>query len=248
MGPSVLIVIPARRNSKSILRKNIKLLNGRPLIDWVVRAALGSTFWKEIIISSDDEKIEEYGRSEGVRVICRPEKLATDTASSESALLHVLKTIKNEKAKLPDITVMLQCTAPLTRSEDIDGTVKTLVGGVPSMDQPGVQLRAGSAFTATEFHGFLWWGDGNNKGLVGVNHPGRGSPRLMRQERQPQYLETGSVYAMYTKDFLKEKLRFCGPYTVPYMIPRSRVFEIDEPGDWEIAERLLEVHNEMATA
>jgi CMP-N-acetylneuraminic acid synthetase len=74
---------------------------------------------------------------------------------------------------------------------------------------------------------------------VGVNHEGKGR-RLNRQElHHQQYLETGAVYAMWTKALLRDKTRFCGDYVVPYVVPRSRVFEIDEPEDWELAETFM---------
>lgn len=137
--------------------------------------------------------------------------------------MHVLEHLMESEGYSPDILVFLQCTSPLTLPEDIAGTIQTL------QDQ-----NADSALAATPFHYFLWKNhDGNAEG---INHHKKYRP--LRQERDPQYLETGAVYALRVEGFWQAKHRFFGK-TALYTMPMERCFEIDEPIDLQIAEVLM---------
>jgi YrbI family 3-deoxy-D-manno-octulosonate 8-phosphate phosphatase len=214
MSPSdVIAIIPARGGSKGIQRKNARLLAGKPLIAWTIDAAKSARCIAGVFVSTDDAQIAAIAAGCGAQVIHRPADISGDAASSESALLHALEQIDC------GITVFLQCTSPLTIADDIDGTVEAL------------RIHdADSALAVTPFHHFLW--DQNSEGAVGINHDKRFRPR--RQDRPPQYLETGAVYAMRTAGFRQAKHRFFGK-TVTYLMPAERCMEIDEPADLDIA-------------
>jgi len=221
----ILAIIPARGGSKGIPRKNVRPLVGKSLIAHTIESARQSKTISRVIVSTDDPEIAAVSGQYGAEVVWRPAEISGDTASSEAALLHVLEHLKNAENYQPDLIVFLQCTSPLTSPEDIDGTVKVL------LDED-----ADSAFTATPFHYFLWEKDQNGE-AVGINHDKRA--RLMRQEREPQYIETGAVYVMRTEGFLKAKHRFFGK-TVMHITPPERRWEIDDPIDFRIAEVLMQ--------
>lgn len=212
-------LIPARGGSKGLPRKNVLPLAGKPLIAWTIDAALRAKSISTVYVTTDDAEIAEVSRAAGAEVIHRPADLASDTASSESALLHALDDINAQKGSLPEYTAFLQCTSPLTIPDDIDGTVALLRDG------------AQSALGATPFHHFLWQ-EGEN-GAEGINHDK--SVRLRRQDMNPQWLETGSIYAFRSADFQKTKHRFFGRVGL-YPIPPERVLEIDEPSDFALAQ------------
>jgi N-acylneuraminate cytidylyltransferase len=218
-------IIPARGGSKGIPKKNIQKLCGKPLLAYSIEAALQAKFIDRVIVSTDDQKIATVASEYGAEVIHRPAELAGDFASSESALLHVLETLHDKEGYSSDILVFLQCTSPLTLPADIDGTVQTL------LDQ-----QADTAFAAAPFHYFIW-SKNSDGSMIGVNHHKQN--RLMRQQRQNQFIEAGAVYAMRVPGFLEHRHRFFGK-TVMYEIPEERCFEIDEPVDLLIAEQLLE--------
>ena len=166
----------------------------------------------------------------GAEVVWRPAEISGDTASSESALLHTLEHLRQSEAYEPDVLVFLQCTSPLTLAEDIDGTVQAL------LDQ-----GADSALATIPFHYFLWrQADGD---AVGINHDKRSRP--LRQERQPQYLESGAVYAMRADGFLGARHRFFGK-TALYVMPAERRLEIDDPVDFQVAEVLVRQQGRLA--
>lgn len=220
---NIIAIIPARGGSKGIPYKNVCPLCGKPLIAWNIQAALASKFISDVYVSTDDREIAEAASSHGAHVIDRPEVLANDTASSESALLHGLEVLENKRI-LPDILVFMQCTSPLTATQDIDAAIQKL------LDE-----RADSCFTATDFHYFVWkeLADGSAEG---INHDKKFRPR--RQDREPQYQENGAVYVMNCTGFLQAEHRFFGK-TVMSLMPQERCFEIDEPVDMVIAEILL---------
>ena len=225
-----LVIIPARGGSKSIPRKNIRILAGEPLITYTIKSAKRSKYITKIIVSTDDPEIAEISQAYGAEVVWRPANISGDIASSESALLHVLDHLKTKDNYHPDLVVFLQCTSPLTTSEDIDGTIQTLI-----------EKNADSAFAVTPFHYFLWKPD-HNEEAIGINH--NALVRPMRQQRDPQYIETGAVYVMRTDGFLKTKHRFFGK-TVMHITPKERHWEIDEPIDLSITEMLLQEQNKI---
>ena len=222
-GKSVVAIIPARGGSKGVPRKNVRAVAGKPLLAWNIEAALGAKSVDLVVVSTDDDEIAGVAERYGARVVRRPAEISGDTATSESALLHALGALRDEGCN-PDILVFMQCTSPLTASEDIDGCVDTLL-----------KEDADSAFTAKEFFYFVWkrLPDGS---ADGINHDKRFRPR--RQDREPQYEENGAVYAMKTDGFLAARHRFFGK-TVMSLMPESRCYEIDTEFDLEVAGRLL---------
>ena len=214
----ILAIIPARGGSKGIPNKNIQNVGGIPLVVRTINAALKSKLINKIIVSTDDNRIADVAIDNGVEVVKRPSKISGDTASSELALLDTLMQIKNRDNYVPKIIVFLQCTSPFTELDDIDGTINSLVSN-----------DADCALAVTKFDHFLWKYDKNKDSLIGVNHDEK-KLRKRRQELSTQYLETGSVYVMKTKEFIKYKKRFFGKIAY-HVIPKHRVFEIDEPVD-----------------
>lgn len=220
----VLAIIPARGGSKGIPRKNIRPLAGKPLLAWTIEAAQAAALVSRVFVSTDDLEIARVAQDYGADVLLRPAELATDTASSEAALLHALETLAAGEGYRPDALAFLQCTAPLTTPADIDGTVSLV-------------LREGydSAVTMIPYHYFLWRDEGDGR-MTGVNH--EATRRLRRQEREPEFQEVGAVYAMNVAGFLVHRFRFFGRIG-KYVVPPLRAFEIDEPADWPVAEALM---------
>ena len=220
----ILAIIPARGGSKGIPRKNVLPLAGKPLIAHNIAAALASRRVTRVVVSTDDAEIAAVARDHGAEVVMRPDALASDVARSEDALLHVLDALEESEGYRPEAIAFLQCTSPLTAPEDIDGTLATLE-----------EKQADSALAVVPFHYFLW-SEGADGDANGINHDK--SFRLMRQQRQPEFVETGAVYAMRTDGFRQARFRFFGK-TVMHEIPVEHWQEIDEPADFRIAEERM---------
>lgn len=219
-----LAIIPARGGSKGVPRKNVLPLAGVPLIAYTIRAAHSAERVTRVVVSTDDAEVADVSRTYGAEVVMRPAELSSDTARSEDALLHVLDNLKSSEDYVPDLVVFLQCTSPLTLPGDIDATIHALEAD-----------GADTALAVTAFHGFLWQSDANGA-AKGINHDER--VRLMRQQREPEFLETGAVYVMRAGGFREHRRRFFGR-TALHEIPIARVLEIDGPYDVTRAEERL---------
>ena len=116
----ILAFIPARGGSKGIPNKNIKLFNGKPLIQWTIKSALKSKLINKVIVSSDSKKILSLSKKFGADVILRPKNISGDLATTASAIKHY---IKNTKESF-DTIVLLSPTSPLRKKKDIDNAIK----------------------------------------------------------------------------------------------------------------------------
>lgn len=221
-------IIPARGGSKGLPGKNILPFCGKPLIGWAIEAALGASSVTEVFVSTDDPEISRISSEFGASVVVRPDCISGDVASSELALLHVLREIKEAGRPCPPVFAFIQCTSPLIISEDIDHAMQRML-----------LTGADTVFSAAEFHRFIWK-QSESGSMFGVNH--NQAFRLMRQQAEPQFLETGSFYLIKTEGFLEHKHRFFGK-TCCYMTCVNRAIEIDSKFDFDLAsavkERLL---------
>jgi N-acylneuraminate cytidylyltransferase len=231
--PSCTAIIPARGGSRGVPRKNVRDLGGIPLVAHAIRAALEARHVSTVWVSTDDPEIAEVARRYGAGVVERPEALAGSTASSESALVHAVEWLREAGHPVGDLLMMIQCTSPLTTSEDLDGAVEELVAS-----------GADSCFLAAPFHHFIWERDADGRAR-GVNH--EGSKRKRRQDLEPQFIENGAAYVMRTDLFMETRERFCGT-TVVHVVDAARTLEIDDPVDFVRAEATLRARREGARA
>ena len=205
---TVVAVIPARGGSKGVPGKNVSLVGGRALVARAVDAALRAELVDRVLVSTDDRLIAEVAREAGAEVVVRPDELAGDAASSESALLHALDTSAPEAV----VALLVQCTSPFLDSADLDGVARPVLDG-----------EADCAFTAAPSHGFLWRPDGS-----GINHDP--AHRARRQDRPVELLETGAAYAMRISGLRRHQHRFFGRVR-PVVVDPARTLEIDDPDD-----------------
>ena len=217
------VIIPARAGSKGIKGKNIINFCGRPLIAWSILQARQSKNISNIYVSTDGEEIADIARKYGAVVIKRPSELASDTASSEDALLHAVNEIT--KTEVFHTLVFLQATSPIRRAFDIDAAVEKFV-------KEGLD----SLFSMTILDDYCLWKRGKN-GLESFTYDYKSRGR--RQEREPLYLENGSLYVFSKELFIKEKNRLGGNIGM-YEMPIECSYEIDTEQDLKICEQIME--------
>lgn len=225
MAGKTTVIIPARGGSKGIPRKNIAPLYGKPMLAWSIEEALKADTVDRVIVSTDSDEIAAVAKKYGAEVIMRPEEISGDFATSESVLLHALYTLREQGDDLPETTVFLHCSTPLTLAADIDGTVRAMK-----------RAEADSALAVVPFYGYFWKTDETTGEVVPDGHEKGEHPR--RQERTPKSLEAGAVYVMNTEGFLQHKKRVFGQVGV-YEMPAERYYDIDTPTDLTVAEVLI---------
>ncbi|GAG81989.1 unnamed protein product [marine sediment metagenome] len=124
---TIIALIPARGGSKGLPRKNIKELDGKPLIAHTIEVAKQSRIFDRIIVSTDDKEIAEVAKEYGAEVpFIRPAELATDTADAMDVLIHALKWFKN-KGQNFDYVMKLQPTSPLRTEQDIKNSMDLII-------------------------------------------------------------------------------------------------------------------------
>ncbi|WP_157002264.1 acylneuraminate cytidylyltransferase [Agromyces laixinhei] len=216
-------IIPARGGSKGLPGKNVARVGGVPLVARAVRAALAAERIGRVVVTTDDEAIAGAARAAGAETVARPAELAGCTATSESAVLHALEALgatatadAADAAVTDAITVFIQATSPFIDPADLDAAIETV-----ARDERDV------VFSATPSHVFLWRGDAGGD-TVGVNHDAAHRPR--RQDREPEYAETGAFYVMRTGGFVRHGHRFFGRVGIQ-RVNADHAIEIDDAAD-----------------
>jgi YrbI family 3-deoxy-D-manno-octulosonate 8-phosphate phosphatase len=220
VAKSAIAIIPARGGSKGIPNKNLQTVGGITLLARTISTCLKSESIATVYVSTDSDEIAAVASSSGALVIHRPVDISGDTASSESALLHALNEIE-KTSSLPNNVLFAQCTSPFITHTDIDGILELL-------------KNHDSALTVTHNHAFIWRRDSSGN-AIGINHDS--AIRLPRQQLDPEYKETGALYAMNIDLFRKHGHRFFGRIGM-YEVPANRSMEIDEPEDLRLANAL----------
>ena len=227
LGFRVVAIIPARGGSKGIPRKSLQEVAGIPLVARAVAAARQATRVDRVIVTSDDTEILNVAHAAGAEIHLRSATTASDTATSESALLEVVSDL--ELGRSTDVLVFLQCTSPFLSAADIDAAVA-----------PVVADEADTTFSVTSFHGYLWE-DAPDGEATPVAHAGQ--VRARRQDEKPRFLETGAVYVMRVEGLVETGRRFHGR-SVAVKVDSSRAMEIDNPFDLELARAVASLAGE----
>ena len=232
----VVAIIPARGGSKGIVNKNVKLLNGKPLIAYSIEAAKNSGVIDRIFVSTDDGEIAKISGEYGAEVVPQEGVEGEENPrikynlSTESYLRSGVNEIKKKGVNPTDI-IFIQCTSPLTIAEDIREAYEKYKS--ESYDS---LFSTTSCVGGFKCGGFTWDSEGNS-----LNYDYR--DRKRRQELPETFLENGAFYIFSLKGLEKHQNRLYGKIG-QYFMPSIRSFEIDESEDWEIVEHFLKYFGE----
>ena len=218
-------IIPARGGSKRIPNKNIKVFAGQPIIAYSINAARDSNLFDRIILSTDSEEIAEIGKSYGAEVpFMRPPELSDDITGTAEVLIHSLNWLI-EHDKFYPYFCCIYPTAPFLEK-------KYLFEGFDIL----YEKNATTAFSVTSFSYPIFRAlkiDANNRAkMFWPEHLHTRSNDL-----PDAYHDAGQFYWGDTEKFLKEKILFSSD-SVPIILPRYLVQDIDTLEDWETAEIL----------
>lgn len=220
--------IPVRGGSKSIPLKNIKEIHGRPLVYWTVAAACDCRSIDKVYVATDSKEIrlcvekfcsEDYKRFGKVSVVDRSAESASDTASTELAMIEFAK------AHRFDNIVLIQATSPMLTGADLDNGFNAF--SVKDTD---------SVLSVVPQKRFIWTLD-NEGNATAQNYDVNNRPR--RQDFEEYYVENGAFYITSRKDLLATGCRLSGNIRISLM-SEDTYYEIDEPSDWTVTQALME--------
>lgn len=223
MKKSILAIIAARGGSKGVPRKNIRFAGGKPLIAWIIEAAKTSSYIDRLILSCDDHEIIKTAEDYGCEVpFVRPKELARDDSSVSDVILHAM-----EKIPGYDYVMLLQPTSPLTREQDIDGCIESIIA-----------LNSESMVSVTEPEKSPYWmfemeSNSRLKPVMGNEYLNR-----RRQDLPSIFIPTGAIYIARSEWFM-EKKSFYSESTTGYKIPNERSLDIDTEFDLKLLEVLI---------
>lgn len=229
-------IIPARGDSKSIPRKNLKLLAGKPLIAWSIESAKKSDL-NRVIVTTDDEEIAAVAKQYGAEVpFLRPTELAGDNVGMEPVLKHAVESLKQNENYTPDGVALLQSTCPLRQSRHINEAINIFFRKIKDGIDCVVSVSEATANRNPEW--MLKYDKtgtvilGNNEPLAHIKH--------RRQELSHCYYRNDIVY-LFKPEVLWTASNIHGNNPSLYVV-KDWLFDIDinTPTDWELAEVIFE--------
>ena len=232
MNGGVLALIPARGGSKSIPRKNVIEIAGKPLIAWSILHARESACITRVVVSTDDAEIASVAEQWGAEVpFVRPSEYAQDASPDIDVVRHALAFLTQAESYLPDMVVHLRPTGPVRRVEDIDGAVD-LLARHPEADA----VRSVSPAHQTPYKMWRLREGGTMEPLLRLP----GLPDCQSRPRQLLplvYWQNGYVDVLRPRAVL-EKNSMWGDCVLPFIVDTTP-FELDYPDDIPRVERAL---------
>lgn len=221
-----LVVIPARGGSKGVPKKNIKLLNGKPLINYTIEAAQGVFDDTVICVTTDSQEIKDVvENTTGLKVpFLRPDELATDTAGTYEVLLHALDFYKKNGYEA-DTLILLQPTSPLRTSQHIKDAIKLYSKDVDMV----VSVKQ------TKSNPYYVLFEDDNDGFLAKSK----EASFTRRQDCPEVWElNGAIYVINIKSLQKEPI---GSFkkTIKFVMNETESIDIDSMLDWVCCETIL---------
>lgn len=227
----MIAIIPARGGSKGLPGKNIKVLEGKPMIAYAIDEAIKAKGISKIIVSTDSQEIADVAMKYGAEVpFLRPAELASDTALAVDNYIYTMGRLEKEENTKISSFVVLQPTSPLRTSEDIEGAIELFQ-----------QKKADSVISfCEEHHPISWHRKISKEGLLLPIFEERIGNR---QEEDTTYYPNGAVF-VFSMDLIRQK-SYYSDKSYAYVMPRKNSVDVDTLEDFEYAEYLLQKRNKQ---
>jgi CMP-N,N'-diacetyllegionaminic acid synthase len=227
----VLAIIPARGGSKGVPRKNIRLVGGRPLIEYTIATALSArNLFHRVIVSTDDAEIAQIARSAGADVpFMRPAELSTDTARSIDVVKHATRFVEQQDAVKMDWIMLLQPSEPLRTADDLAEALR-----IARTEKCDSVISVVQVFAV---HPMLMKRIENNRIRPWCVDEPEGT---RRQDYKPDaYMRNGAIY-LTKRDVVIDKGSLHGEVSCPYVMPPERSVGVDSELDLAMIELVLQ--------
>jgi len=231
MPREILGLIPARGGSKSIKKKNIVPLGGKPLISYILDAMNRSRYVTRTVVSTEDEVIAKVARECGADVpFVRPMDLAQDTTPTTPVLEHAVKWLADNEDYRPDIIVLSQPTSPFLRPDQIDSAV-ALLERHPEADAVTTVIEVEHNYHPYNIREIR--DDGSVDFIMPLEHD-----LYPTRQSKPKYYAFGNCYVFRYKT-LVEMNSIYGKHCLPLVIDQESAFDINDPHELVVAETML---------
>jgi CMP-N,N'-diacetyllegionaminic acid synthase len=228
-GDRILAIIPARGGSKGVPRKNVKILNGKPLIEYIIQTALGCQSISKVMVSTDDIEIAEISEKAGALVPeLRPRHLADDKSPTIDTISYIIDFFK-KRGEQYDSIILLQPTSPFTSKEDIEISIE-------KYRKNDCDSLVSVYEVPTHFNPY-WVFKESKEDILDLIIP-QEIIISRRQDLPKTFIRSGNIYIAKTKLIAKYNT-FYGKKLGFYQIDESKNVNIDTLDDWQEAERLL---------
>jgi len=226
----VLAIIPARGGSKGVPRKNIRMLDGKPLIHWSIEAAMKADSIDRVILSTDDDEIAEVCKSTGIEIpFIRPKELAMDDSLAIDNYIYSMKRMCCEFDYKQDEFVVVLPTVPFRTSADIDAAVELFY-----------KKQADSVISCTQLeHPLDWICNVDTNGKISRDSKTKTINLMNRQESKQGYIPNGAIYVM-KQALITKNYSYYSDKTYAYIMPSERSIDIDTEYDFMQAEYQVE--------
>lgn len=226
----ILAIIPARGGSKGIPHKNIKDLNGKPLIAYSIEEAIKSRYIDKLIVSTEDEEIAAISKKIGVEVpFLRPKELSEDNTPGIDPILHAVKWLQDKGYNF-DYVMCLQCTSPFRKHSQIDKAIEMLI-----------EKDADSIVSVCESEITPYWMKKIENGKL-KDFLNQDIFYARRQDAPKVYRLNGAIYLAKTQILLDVK-NWYTKNTLPYVMDKMSSVDIDNILDFKFAEFLMKENN-----
>jgi len=226
----VLGLITARGGSKGLPRKNIRMLCGKPLLQYTAESALAASRLSRVILSTDDAEIAAVGRHCGLEVpFMRPTELARDDTPTLPVVQHALGWME-ARGECFDAVCQLQPTSPLRQPEVIDACIDLLE--LSDADAVMTILPVPAEYNPH------WVYFRHENGQLNLS-TGEITPIPQRQELPPSFHREGSVYVT-RRNVVMEENSLYGQRVIGHIVDADMSVNIDGPEDWKRAEAIIE--------
>lgn len=222
---NILAVIPAREGSKSIPKKNMKMLGNKPLVAYPIELAKSIKDINKIVVSTDSDKIAEISKKYGADVpFLRPSALAEDDTPTFPVIKHCIEFLERNESYKADFVLLLYPTCPFLRKETVLEAIDILN-----------QKKYNSVISVEKDYGRFWLYDDKNKKYF----PFYPKKRINRQYYKPLLRENGAIYFSSYEVIMKQD-KIIDDKSVSFVIMRPKeLIDLDTLDDWKDAEERI---------
>ena len=220
MEKNVIAIIPARGGSKGIPRKNVRELDGKPLIYYAIKNGLEVPSIDRVYLTTDSDEIAYYGKLFGAEIVKRPPEFGRDDTTLDPVIHHCVEVAEEREGKNFDIVLTLQPTSPTLRAKTIEKGLKEFS-----------LKRADTLISVKERRKLSW--KSTESGFIPSY-----DKRVNRQSILPEYDETGG-FLITLRKFVNKNSRI-GKQVTPFILDDQESVDIDSTLNWAEAEHILQ--------